>query len=100
MVTVKSYNNPIEANIDKARLESEGLLVFLKNENSYMLSNLYGMNEGGIELQVEATEVEIAREFLGIEEILQSRRVNQISQKLNRANTPPSQKDGAIASVA
>ncbi len=59
-VTVAIFNYAHEAAIPKARLESEGILCFLKDEHTLMLQPFFTFNGSGIKLQVNAEDVEDA----------------------------------------
>ncbi|CAN5355825.1 hypothetical protein BH09BAC5_BH09BAC5_12740 [soil metagenome] len=59
-VTVAVFNYPHEAAIPKARLESEGIPCFLKDEQTLFLQPFFSASGGGIQLKVNAADVEDA----------------------------------------
>jgi hypothetical protein len=59
-VTVAIFNYAHEAAIPRARLESEGILCFLKDEQSMYLQPFFTFNGSGIKLQVNAEDAEDA----------------------------------------
>ncbi|MDQ3109584.1 MAG: DUF2007 domain-containing protein [Bacteroidota bacterium] len=63
-VTVAVFTYGHEAAIPKARLESEGILCFLKDEHTLMLQPFFSFNGGGIKLQVNAEDAEDALQVL------------------------------------
>ena len=63
-VTLRSYTYPTEAAIIRSRLESEGIACFLKNELSIQINPFYSNALGGVELQVDESDLERAQEVL------------------------------------
>jgi hypothetical protein len=63
-VTIAVFNYAHEAAIPKARLESEGILCFLKDEHTLMLQPFFTFNGAGIKLQVSAEDAEDALRVL------------------------------------
>jgi putative acetyltransferase len=68
MKTIKTYTNLFEAQSEKAVLESEGIEVFLKNENTLAVQPFYNVMLGGIELQVDENDIPRTVELIGGEE--------------------------------
>ncbi|HEY1500400.1 MAG TPA: DUF2007 domain-containing protein [Acidobacteriaceae bacterium] len=60
VVTVASFNEPLEAEMAKLRLESAGIEVFLSGENARIMEP--GL--GPLELQVSSDDEEDARAIL------------------------------------
>lgn len=60
LVTIAEYNESLEAEMAKMRLESAGLTVFLSGENARFMEP--GL--GPLRLQVKAEDEEDAREIL------------------------------------
>ena len=58
LITVKVFDNSIEAHILKSRLESEGIDCFIFDDNMVSLNPLYNVTLGGIKLKVRAVDVE------------------------------------------
>ena len=64
MITIKTYSNPEEANIDKGHLESNGIKCFLKNESFLNARPILNNAVGGIQLQVNEENAEKASKLL------------------------------------
>ncbi|MGK7395213.1 MAG: DUF2007 domain-containing protein [Candidatus Cyclobacteriaceae bacterium M3_2C_046] len=67
IVIFKTFNNPIEANIVKGRLQSAGIKCFLKEDNvsTFPIHNLF---VGGIKLMILQSDQEKAAEIIDDEE--------------------------------
>lgn len=63
-VTIATFNDYTEAHILKGRLEAEGILCFLKDENIVAVQPFYSFAVGGIKLQVTEGDVEEAFNIL------------------------------------
>lgn len=61
LVTVKIFDDPIEAHIMKAALENENILCFLFDENIVGIYPLYNITVGGIKLKVRTVDLTEAR---------------------------------------
>jgi len=64
LVTIAFFSNPIEANIKKTRLESEGITCFLADENMVSIIPIYSLAVGNIKLKVPENEASKALEIL------------------------------------
>ena len=64
MKTIKTFDNPMEAHIFKARLESEGIDSYLFDENIMTLNLMYNITVGGIKLNVAEHDVLKVNEIL------------------------------------
>ncbi len=64
LVTVAIFPLPQDAYITKARLESEGIPVFLKDELTIQTDNFLSNAIGGVKLQVSESNVEAATAIL------------------------------------
>ena len=67
-VTILNFENVAQAHIYKSKLESEGIHVFLKDENMMGVYPVYNLSVGGVKLQVRAEDVEAARQILAVDE--------------------------------
>lgn len=67
LVTIKSYSNPITANLDRAKLESAGIKCFLMDENMVSILPIYSLALGNIKLKVHKRESLQAEKVLGNE---------------------------------
>ncbi len=63
-VTVAVFTLPHEYAVVRARMESEGILCFAKDESTVSAHPFYSNLVGGIKLQVPSEDVERAREML------------------------------------
>lgn len=63
-VTVAIFNYPHETLIPKAKLESEGILCFVKDEISAYIQPFFSSTGTGIKLQVSAEDAEDAVQIL------------------------------------
>ena len=52
LVTISTYLFPYEAQIDKAKLESEGITAFIADEHTINMQWLYSNALGGVRLQI------------------------------------------------
>jgi len=64
LVTIARYSMPYEAHLAKARLEAEGIPVFIADEHLLSINWLYTPAVGGIKVQVPEDWVEAARDIL------------------------------------
>lgn len=64
LITIKTYRDVPEANVDKGYLESQGIECYLKNEEIVAANWLYSQAVGGIELQVAEKNVKQAQAHL------------------------------------
>lgn len=65
LITVAQFRDLHEAHLARGLLESEGLRVFLADENLVNVNWLYSNLAGGVRLQVPEEEEGRARELLG-----------------------------------
>ena len=78
LITIKRFDNLIEAQMMKSKLESENITCFLFDQNMVGLNPLFNVTLGGIKLKVNKTEKEKATKI--IEEILQASLVDDKSE--------------------
>ncbi|WP_066838954.1 putative signal transducing protein [Rufibacter ruber] len=64
LVTVTTYSSPIDAHLAKNKLESEGILSFLFDENVVSMNPLFNITVGGIKLKTLASDAEKAMVIL------------------------------------
>jgi hypothetical protein len=74
LVTIKTFDNAIEAHLTRSILESENIMCFLFDENIVGLNPLYNITVGGIKLKINQSDVDKA--ILIIEEIEKSALTN------------------------
>ena len=65
LVTIATFAGPVEAEIAKSQLESEGITSFLGNELASGMMPFLKPGLGGVSLQVAQHDVKRAREILG-----------------------------------
>ena len=73
MVTIASFSLPIDAQIPRAKLESEGIPAFIADEHTINMQWLYSDAMGGVRLQVPESCATRARELLeqiDVEEVI------------------------------
>jgi uncharacterized protein with PIN domain len=59
-VTLKTFDNPIDAHLLKSKLESEGIWCTLYDENTVSINPLYNITVGGIKLVIHESDSERA----------------------------------------
>ena len=64
LVTIRTFDNSIEANLMKSKLESENIMCFLFDENIVGLIPLYNITVGGIKLKINELDIEKATEII------------------------------------
>jgi hypothetical protein len=64
LVTLRSYRDPIEAELDKALLDAAGVPCVLRDEHLASIQWLYSNALGGVKLEVDDANLELAREVL------------------------------------
>lgn len=64
LVTVRSYRDPIDAELAKARLEGAGIPAFLADQHVVAIQWLYSIAIGGVKVNVEDSDLAFAREVL------------------------------------
>ncbi len=65
LITIANFSEPLEANLAKIKLESEGIKCFLVGENFVATYWLLSTADRGVKLQVNKSEAERALEILG-----------------------------------
>ena len=68
MQTIRNYSNLFHAQSAKATLECEGIEALIRNENTIAIQPFYSVMVGGLELQVDESDVSRALELIGGEE--------------------------------
>lgn len=64
LITLRTFDNPINAHILKSRLESEGVECFLFDENISTLNLIYAAAVGGVKLNIKSIDIEKANSIL------------------------------------
>lgn len=64
MLTLKVFYSSIEAHLWKTKLENEGIMCFLFDENVVSTQPLYAQAVGGIKLMIRAEDAEQAKMIL------------------------------------
>ncbi|XLS27799.1 DUF2007 domain-containing protein [Flavobacteriaceae bacterium M23B6Z8] len=65
-ITLKTFDNPIDAHLLKTKLESEGIPCYLMDENLVTLNPLFNISVGGIKLKVHTYDLQKALEVLQV----------------------------------
>ncbi|WP_338760579.1 DUF2007 domain-containing protein [Bernardetia sp. ABR2-2B] len=76
LLTVKIFENSVDAHLFKSRLENEGVDCYLFDENINSMNMLYGVATGGIKVKVNASDTERVKQFL--EEMESEKRAKDI----------------------
>ncbi|MCU0439620.1 MAG: DUF2007 domain-containing protein [Raineya sp.] len=61
LLTIKTFDNPIDAHLYKSKLESGGVLCFLFDENMTSIYPTYGTLIGGVKLKINQKDWEKAK---------------------------------------
>jgi hypothetical protein len=64
LLTLKTFDNSIDANMLRCQLELEGIQSYLKDENTITTNPLYNVALGGIKLQVFEQDYTNAKTYL------------------------------------
>ena len=64
LITLKTFDNSIDANMLRCQLELEGIQSYLKDENTITTNPLYNIAIGGIKLQVIEQDYLRAKTYL------------------------------------
>jgi hypothetical protein len=64
LITLKTFDNSIDANMLRCQLELEGIQSYLKDENTITTNPLYNIALGGIKLQVIEQDYPKANAYL------------------------------------
>lgn len=66
LVTLKTFDNHIDAHLLKTKLESEGIACFIFDENIVTLNPLYNVGVHGIKLKIMESDAGRAMEILAL----------------------------------
>ncbi|MHB1279582.1 MAG: putative signal transducing protein [Bacteroidia bacterium] len=64
LITLKTFDNPIEAHLFRTVLENEGIPCKIFDELMVGLNPLYTITVGGVKLKIRETDLEAALEIL------------------------------------
>lgn len=64
LVTIKTFNFPLEVTMLKGMLEDNGIAVYIKDEFTILMNPLYSNAIGGIKLQVLEKDLEKSLQVL------------------------------------
>jgi hypothetical protein len=64
LVTVRTFDSPIDAHLLKSKLESEGIDCYLKDEHSISIDPMHSYALGGIKLQISDADIEKTKKVL------------------------------------
>ncbi len=79
LITLKTFENPVEAHLLKSQLESEGINCFLFDEHTMGLIPFYNVTLGGIKLKIDQKDAKVALEIVD---------QNEMTDLLNEQNEP------------
>ncbi len=63
-ITIATFQYPHEAYVIQSKLESEGIIVFLKDELTIQAHNFLSNAAGGVKMQIQASDLEAALPIL------------------------------------
>jgi hypothetical protein len=78
LVTILTFNHPLEAAVIRSRLESEDIECFLKNEYSINTNPFNSNALGGVELQVQLSNLEKAKEIIEALHVIRLRQILKV----------------------
>lgn len=64
LITIKTFDNAIEAHLMKTKFESEGINCFILDENIISINPLFNNMIGGVKLKINKKDTEAAQEIL------------------------------------
>jgi len=71
IVIYRTFYNPIEANIVKARLEDSDIPCFLTDENVATIQPMYNQAIGGVKLNVFEKDINVINQLLAEENLME-----------------------------
>lgn len=80
-ITLKTFDNPIDAHILKSKLESEGIISFLFDENIVGINPLFSIAVGGIKLKINRSDYEKANSIL--DESIKNKLINDAGERIH-----------------
>jgi len=84
LVTIRTFDNSIQAHLLKSKLESEGITCYLFDENIVGLNPLYNITIGGIKLKINKFDMDKASMI--IQQVDQSTLTNDQGESLKCPN--------------
>ena len=81
LITIKTFDNTVDAHILKARLENEAIVCYLFDENIVSINPLYNITVGGIKLKINEIDKSKALEI--ITEIENTPSTNEKDEKIS-----------------
>jgi len=63
LITLKTFDNSIDAHLLKSKLESEGIVCYLFDEHTVTMYPFYNVTVGGIKLKINEMDLEMAKEI-------------------------------------
>ena len=68
LITVKTFDNSVDAHLLKSKFESEGIVCYLFDEHTVSVNPLYNVTVGGIKLKINDFDLEKAQQiYAGIQ---------------------------------
>ncbi len=64
LITIKTFENAVEAHLLRLKLENEGIQCFLVDENTVSLNPLFNIAIGGIKLRIDESDETKAKELI------------------------------------
>lgn len=79
LITYKTFDTPIQANLIKSKLEAYGIEAYVFDENLITLNQFYNLAAGGIKLKIKDCDIERVHEILKEEDHLVENEVSEIT---------------------
>ena len=64
LITIRTFDNAIDAHLLKSKLESEGIQCYIQDENTLTLNPLWNYTVGGIKLDIDDSDIEQTESIL------------------------------------
>jgi len=84
LITLKTFDNPIDAHLMRAKLESENIVCFLFDEHTVGMNPLYNVTLGGIKLKINKSDIEKATEI--IDQVSKTPSTNEVGEVIRCPN--------------
>lgn len=66
LVTLKTFDNSIQAHLMKSKLESEGVICYIFDENMISYNPIYNIALGGIKLKINEQDLNKASDIINV----------------------------------
>lgn len=66
LITIKTYDNSIQAHLMKSKLENEGIICYIFDENMVSYNPIYNIALGGIKLKINEQDLNKASDIINV----------------------------------